>query len=360
MKVLALTDGSIEAASALDAFDGKTPVDFHIPLAPLPGDMQRPDLVVMAFEDFPDFGMQPLMKWLDKHGLSSKPRLLCIPVEVARQYTASIRLFANVILPLPVDPAHMMDVTERLDTRLPRIRKQERDETAATVQRTARTFVSAFSSENADEQSIVKSLGDAAVGVCNALEKDGLGTWLSHLENYDIGTVRRSLKIAGFASTWARLLGVKGDDLKLFTKGALLHDIGKIGIPSEILEKKTPLDDSEEAIFRRHTERGKQLLEGAGETNPLLIDMAYSHHERLDGSGYPRGLEGNQINDLVRCLSIIDTYVELIDPPTSARALTPLEAMLWLEKQTETLDEKLVGAFRPVVEEHRELMKTAA
>ena len=360
MRILALTDGSIEAASALAAFDGKTRVDMHIPLAPLPEDMRRPDLIIMAYRGFPEFGMQPLFAWLEKHDLSAKPRILCIPRDVARQYSASVRLFANQVLPLPVRPAVMMDIIQRLDTRLPRIRKQERNETAATVQSTARTFISAFSTENTNPSSTVAALTAATTDVCKALEKDGLDSWMRSVSDYHSATARHAMSVAGFASVWAQLLGVKGDDLRMFTRGALMHDIGKMEIPLEILDKTESLTPKELALFRSHPEHGKRILEEAGEPHPLVIDMAYNHHERLDGSGYPRGLTGKQISDMVRCIAIVDCYAELIDPFGATRALTPLEAYGKLETMTDGLDKNLVGAFRPVVEAHREVMRKAA
>jgi response regulator RpfG family c-di-GMP phosphodiesterase len=228
MKILALTDGSVKSATALDAFDGRTQVDMHVPLAPLPEVMAKPDIVVMSFVDFPEYGMKPLLTWLEKHDLSHKPRILCMPKSVARQFSASVRLFADKLLPLPVRADVMLDAVERMDTRLPQIRKQQRNETAATVQSTARKFLSAFSADNGDAATTVVALSAATKDVCAALDKDGLGNWLEEVNSYHSKTARHCMAVAGFASIWARMLGVKDKDLHLFTRGALLHDIGKM------------------------------------------------------------------------------------------------------------------------------------
>ena len=155
MKVLALTDGSVLAASSLDAFDGLMHVDTHVPLAPLPVDLRKPDIVVIAFAEFPEFGLHPLFLWLERYKLVTKPRVVCLPPEVTKQYSAAVRPFADRVLPLPLPPAMMLDTVQRLDSRIPRIRKQGRNDTAATVQSTARTLIGSFGAERADPQKTV-------------------------------------------------------------------------------------------------------------------------------------------------------------------------------------------------------------
>lgn len=360
MKILALTDGSVKSATALDAFDGRTQVDMHVPLAPLPEFMAKPDIVIMSFVDFPEYGMKPLLEWLEKHELSNKPRILCMPKSVARQFSASVRLFADKLLPLPVRADVMLDAVERMDTRLPEIRKQQRNETAATVQSTARKFLSAFSADNGDSATTVVALSAATKDVCTALDKDGLGSWLTAVDSYHSSTARHCMAVAGFASVWARMLGVKDKDMHLFTRGALLHDIGKMRIPLAILDKEGPLTPEEEAIMRTHPEESKRILEAGDNINPVIIVLAYSHHELLDGSGYPRGLKGNQINDMVHCLTIIDMYAALIDERSYKGAMHPNDAYAYLQSIPEKLDKGLVNAFRPVVDAHMEQEMAAA
>jgi putative nucleotidyltransferase with HDIG domain len=358
-KILALTDGSVRSASALDAFDGRMQVDVHVPLAPLPQGHAKPDIVILSFEEFPEYGMKPLLEWLEKHGISQKPRVLCMPRQVVRQFSASVRLFADKLLPLPVQAETMLETIERLDTRLLHLRKQERNETVATVQSTARKFFSAFSTDNGDTATTVMALSAATKDVCSALERDGLGGWLDEVKNYHSSTARHCMTVAGFASIWASLLGVKDRDVQLFTRGALLHDIGKMRIPLEILDKDGPLTPDEQAIVERHPEEGKRILEAGSNVNPLIVDLAYSHHEYLDGSGYPRGLKGKDINDMVHCLTIIDVYASLIDPSSTKDAMSPDDAYTYLQSIPKKLDPGLVGAFRPVVDMHLEQLRSS-
>ena len=353
MRILALTDGSVRSATAVDAFDGRMQVDMHVPLAPLPKDMSKPDIVILSFEQFPIFGVKPLLAWMEKYDLSQKPRILCMPRSIARQYSASVRMIADKTLPLPVRPEVVLDTVQRMDTRLPQIRKQGRNETVATVHRTARRFISAFSSDQGDASTTVLALSAATKEVCTALDNDGLGDWLSEVNKYHSSTARHCMIVAAFASIWARQLGVNDRDLQLFTCGALLHDIGKMRIPLSILDKQgDQLEPEEQAIIETHPVEGKRILETANNINPVIIDLAYSHHERLDGSGYPRGLEGNEINNMVRCLTIVDIYATLVDPGAVDGPMHPEEAFAYLQSIPEKVDRDLVGAFRPVVDMH--------
>ncbi len=325
----------------------------HVPLAPLPKDMSKPDIVILSFEEFPAFGVKPLLAWMEKYDLSQKPRILCMPRSITRQYSASVRMIADKTLPLPVRSEVVLDTVQRMDTRLPQIRKQGRNETVATVHRTARRFISAFSSDQGDAGTTVLALSAATKEVCTALDNDGLGDWLSEVNKYHSSTARHCMIVAAFASIWARQLGVNDRDLQLFTCGALLHDIGKMRIPLSILDKQGDLlEPEEQAIIETHPLEGKRILETAQNINPVIIDLAYSHHERLDGSGYPRGLEGNDINNMVRCLTIVDIYATLVDPGAVGGAMHPDEAFAYLQSIPEKVDRDLVGAFRSVVDIH--------
>lgn len=352
MKILALTDGSVRSSTALDAFDGRMQVNMHVPLAPLPADMTKPDIVILSFEQFPAFGMKPLLSWMDKYDLSQKPRILCMPKDISKQYSASVRMIADKQLPLPVRPEVVLDAVQRMDTRLPQIRKQGRNETVATVHSTARRFISAFSSDSGDAGTTVLALSAATKEVCAALDNDGLGDWLSEVNKYHSSTARHCMIVAAFASIWARHLGVNDRDLHFFTCGALLHDIGKMHIPLSILDKQGDLEPEEHDIIKTHALEGKNILEASENISPMIIDLAYSHHERLDGSGYPRGLKGNEINNMVRCLTIVDIYATLVDPGALNGAMHPDEAFAHLQAMPEKIDRDLVGAFRPVVDAH--------
>src|SRR5215813_1621048 len=129
----------------------------------------------------------------------------------------------------------------------------------------------------------------------------------SALDTRDVGTESHSRRVHGYAMATAREYGVPEKDLADLAHGVLLHDIGKIGIPDAILLKPGPLTPEEWAIMRRHPEIGKQLVERI----PFLrgaVPIVYAHHEKWDGTGYPRGLRGEEIPLGARIFMVVDAF----------------------------------------------------
>ncbi|MEG9528408.1 MAG: HD domain-containing protein [Hyphomicrobiales bacterium] len=145
----------------------------------------------------------------------------------------------------------------------------------------------------------------------------------------------------------AGTLGLKDSDSRHLVKGALLHDIGKAKIPLAILNKPAPLTPDERLEMDRHPALGHDMLRG--ETyDPLILSVVRSHHEFLDGSGYPDGLRGRDIPDLVRLITICDIFAALIEARPYKAPKSVHEAYAILERMGPKLDADLVRAFGPV------------
>jgi len=131
--------------------------------------------------------------------------------------------------------------------------------------------------------------------------------WSKALELRDKETEGHTLRVTRLTVELARKLGIEGEELSHIQRGALLHDIGKMGVPDQILLKPGKLTDEEWAIMRKHTEYAYELLWPIEYLRPA-IDIPYCHHERWDGKGYPRGLRGTEIPLSARIFSIIDVW----------------------------------------------------
>jgi HD-GYP domain-containing protein (c-di-GMP phosphodiesterase class II) len=118
--------------------------------------------------------------------------------------------------------------------------------------------------------------------------------------------------------------------------GGLLHDIGKLSIPNSILQKPGPLDDAEFAVIKRHPAHGYELLTELGGFNDTVVHLVLDHHERLDGSGYPRGIEANELSPETRILAVCDVYDALVSPRVYRAAWTPERALELLRSETDT------------------------
>src|ERR1043165_4207775 len=142
------------------------------------------------------------------------------------------------------------------------------------------------------------------------------------LDLKDAETEGHSKRVTAFTIAIARHMGLSADQIRVIARGAFLHDIGKMAIPDAILRKPGKLNPDELAIMREHCYRGFQLLKRI----PFLgeaSDIVYSHQEHFDGSGYPRGLKGEEIPLGARIFSVADT----LDAITSDRPYRPAQSV---------------------------------
>jgi putative nucleotidyltransferase with HDIG domain len=127
------------------------------------------------------------------------------------------------------------------------------------------------------------------------------------LDAKDRYTAGHSRRVMEYSLCIARSMKLAESDLQLLKKSALLHDIGKIGIPDVILNKGSELTEEEYAAIKTHPEIGANILKPV-EAFKDLVPAVYSHHERFDGKGYPRGIKGEDIPLNARIISVADSY----------------------------------------------------
>jgi putative nucleotidyltransferase with HDIG domain len=147
-----------------------------------------------------------------------------------------------------------------------------------------------------------------------------------------------------------------GDELKLpatarrhLAVGGLLHDIGKLSVPLEILQKPAGLTDEEFAAIKRHPADGRRLLEELGGFPEEVRRLVSDHHERLDGSGYPRGLTAGQLKLETRILAVCDVYDALVSDRVYRAAWTPERALALLQEQSGAYDATVVAALERTI-----------
>jgi putative nucleotidyltransferase with HDIG domain len=159
--------------------------------------------------------------------------------------------------------------------------------------------------QSAELQSLLGSMEESSEGTLEAL--------VAALDAREHETKAHSRRVSQYAVELAQRIGMSGEELETLRRGALLHDIGKIGVPDRILLKPATLDEQEWHQMRRHPSIGHWILNGI----PWLraaSDIVLCHHERYDGSGYPRRLAGNQIPIGARVFSVADTLDAITSP----------------------------------------------
>jgi len=161
-------------------------------------------------------------------------------------------------------------------------------------------------------------------------------------------------RVANHAIMIGKRLGLDDEDLNTLRDGARLHDLGKIGIPDEVLKKDSSLSDEEWVIMRRHAEIGESIIKPVRSLQHLC-DLIRHHHEKLDGSGYPDRLKDEEISPLVRILSVADVY----DALTTERPYRPKkskqEAISILRSMKHHLDQDIVNILVEGLESEEQL-----
>jgi putative nucleotidyltransferase with HDIG domain len=161
-------------------------------------------------------------------------------------------------------------------------------------------------------RSLVEATLDLQVQVGAELEHvDTIAALAAAVEARDENTKGHNLRVAEYALQIGRAMDLPNETLRTLARAGLLHDVGKIGIPDSILSKPGALDAGEWTIIKRHPELGHAILTKV-ERLKHEAEIIVAHHERLDGSGYPRGLRGEQIPLESRILAVADTYDVLV------------------------------------------------
>lgn len=275
------------------------------------------------------------------------PRLFLLRENSARCQAQANALGAKAILPLDAPAATLLDTAGALLGRL---------ETSATAAQLQRRFIAAsvafaelMDSAAAEGQVPVGAISDGVAAINRAVDGGNLQSWLDMVWSHDDATYQHSLLVAGLTAAFAQRLGFGEADRNLITSAAVLHDIGKARIPLEILRKPGRLTPEEWSVMRRHPQIGHDMLVAQGGFAPVVLAVVLSHHEYLDGSGYPHGLRGDQIPDPVRLVTICDIYAALIER-RPYRPATPAETAHSILLEMEgRLDGDFLRVFRDLV-----------
>jgi hypothetical protein len=164
----------------------------------------------------------------------------------------------------------------------------------------------------------------------------------------DAATEGHTRRVAMLAVEVGEALGLPRRRLRLLALGGLLHDMGKLSVPAAVLSKPGPLDDDEFAEIRKHPEAGEQLLRVLGGFAPGVLRLVLDHHERLDGSGYPRGLTAHELDVETRILAVCDVYDALVNDRVYRPAWSQERAFGLLQDATE-FDQTCVDALHRLV-----------
>ncbi|GAB4475745.1 MAG: hypothetical protein Kow0088_12900 [Anaerolineales bacterium] len=205
----------------------------------------------------------------------------------------------------------------------------------------------ALAIENAE---LLRSLNNTLMELSISYDETLKG-WAKALELRDRETYGHSERVTEWTLKVALALGVEKEQLIHIRRGTLLHDIGKIGVPDTILLKEGPLTPEEWEIIRQHPIYAYELLHNIPFLKPAL-DIPYCHHEKWDGSGYPRGLKGEEIPLAARIFAVVDVWDALTSDRPYRKAWSPAQAKDYLRSQAgKHFDPHIVEVFLKILEE---------
>ena len=179
---------------------------------------------------------------------------------------------------------------------------------------------------------LLNSLQSSNIQLLNVYETTLKG-WVDALDMRDHETEGHTQRVTELSLKLANLMGIKDKEIVNFQRGALLHDIGKVAVSDAILNKPGPLTEEEWVIMRKHPLHAYSLLSKSKYLVPAL-DIPYCHHEKWDGSGYPRGLKGEAIPLAARIFAIVGVWDALISDRPYRKAWTKKKALEYIQEQS--------------------------
>ena len=203
-----------------------------------------------------------------------------------------------------------------------------------------------------DNTELLNSLQVSNAELVNEYEATLKG-WMEALDVRNNETEGHTQRVTELSLKLASRMGIKDTEIVHFQRGALLHDIGKVAVSNTILNKPGPLTREEWSIIRKHPLFAFQLLSKSKFLIPAL-DIPYCHHEKWDGSGYPRGLKGEAIPLAARIFAIVDVWDALISDRPYRKAWTKSEAMAFMQEQSgKHFYPEVVSAFQVMIQKSR-------
>jgi putative nucleotidyltransferase with HDIG domain len=198
-------------------------------------------------------------------------------------------------------------------------------------------------------------VGDLSAAEIVASEEAYLGArvraLMVRLAAKDTSTEEHTRRVAALAVELGERLGLSPTRLRSLAIGGLLHDIGKLSLPESILQKPGPLDDEEFSTVKTHPERGRELLAELGGFDQDVQRLVLDHHERLDGSGYPGGIRGEELDLATRILAVCDVYDALVSTRVYRPAWTRDQAFELLRRESDVgFDTRCVDALERVLD----------
>lgn len=224
--------------------------------------------------------------------------------------------------------------------------KTDREQARKTIARSKRVMKGVFDGARLGDPVDAEAVMPVVEDISSAVDRNpAMFIDMARLKSKDEYTYMHSVSVCALMVNLARQIGLDEDAVRSMGLAGLLHDVGKMAVPDEVLNKPGKLTEAEFALIRAHPEQGHAMLEhGEGVTQDVL-DVSLFHHERIDGTGYPYGLKGDAISLAARMGAICDVYDALTSDRQYKQGWTPLKAVTEMHGWHGHFDRELLFKF---------------
>ena len=273
-------------------------------------------------------------------------------IQTVQQYCQYVWIESVQQSYVPPEERAVQEAKQRKQSYINKVSASDEHRQALGVFREARRVTKSLLDEARLGASVNTEAAKSTVNECvqSILRNADALSWMSKMRNEDEYTAEHCLNVCILSISFGRHLGFDEQGLQHIGLCGLLHDVGKMKIPAEILNKPARLTDKEYKMIKAHTVHGRNLLMTAPGSYHGVVDVAYSHHERLDGKGYPRGLKAAGISEFSRIVAIADAYDAMTAKRTYEDARPSTDALKEIfDNRGTQFDERLAEQFLEMV-----------
>lgn len=250
-------------------------------------------------------------------------------IDAVAEYSTHVWIDAVQEVWIPPEQRNTTINTPRKTVYINKVSAPEERYAALSIHRESQRLMKSLLDDVRLGGAINSELAKATVKTCvnSILRNPDALLWMSKIRNEDSYTAEHSLNVCILAIAFGRHLGKSETELEKLGLCGLLHDVGKMRIPTAVLNKAEPLTDKEFKMIKAHTVHGRNLLMSSPGIYHGAIDVAYSHHERIDGTGYPRKLPASGISEFSRIIALVDAYDAMTADRCYSRAIPSTDAL---------------------------------
>ncbi len=311
---------------------------------------QPPDVVILDEWVPPDGGLKLLQTFRGIDTLAAIP-VICTSAETGVEFFPSARgMGVSITLNKPIKFSQLLS---SISAQVNRAAEKEWDKIEPVQQSALKKTITIFNTIpdliDAGKPLPYGEVKDSCEPLVAAVTSNQYKDLLRNVRGHDNYSYVHSLRVATFLSLFGNTIGIEGGDLMVLSTGGLVHDIGKMSIPCGVLNKPGKLEGSEWDVMKSHVNVTIHCLEDSPDIPKGVITIASQHHEKLDGSGYPKGLSGTDLNDLARMATIVDIFGALTDRRCYKDPVPPEKALAIMLDMKDALDRELLMLFREML-----------